>query len=137
MTVKVRSFVKEVQKRMEDEAKKKAIEVGNAIRNKVLEGMRGPWTGKTYRVPGTARTYTASAPGEYPAVRLGALKASIKMVVRQDLYGVYAVVGTLIPYAKYLEGRGPNDPGIRPFLSKAYAEALPEIRRILGQEQEG
>lgn len=38
--------------------------------------IRGSKTGKTYKVPKTSRVYQASAPGEAPANRTGALAAS-------------------------------------------------------------
>lgn len=131
VSVTVKNFTREAQKKIEEAAKKKALAIANVIRTRILVGMSGSRTGRQYRVPGTRRFYTASAPGEYPAVRTGYLRRSIRTAVRQDLYGVYAVVGTSVVYGKWLEEKSPSDGG-RPWLSRAYAEALPEIRRILG-----
>lgn len=52
-------------------------DIAMAVRREAQDSMRGPKTGRRYRVPGTKREYTASAPGEAPAVRLGILRASI------------------------------------------------------------
>lgn len=48
----------------------------NELRNAALLVLRGQRNGRTYRVPGTKRYYTASAPGEPPAVRTGAFRLS-------------------------------------------------------------
>lgn len=49
-------------------------------RDEVVETMEGasPRSGRQYPMPGTSSTYTASAPGEPPAVREGRYLASIK-----------------------------------------------------------
>lgn len=49
------------------------------VRSEVQTSMRGPKSGRTYRVPGTKKTYTASAPGEAPAIPTGTLRSSIQV----------------------------------------------------------
>lgn len=112
---------------LHEEAKRKALQVGHIIRNRVLLGMAGPKTGRWYRVPGTKKLYRASAPGEYPAVRTDALRSSIKVALRGSGGNVTHVeVGTSVPYGAHLEK------GLRPFLSKAALEEQARILQILG-----
>lgn len=51
------------------------IELTDAVKTSMDPGP-GPRTGREYTKPGTRATYTASAPGEHPAVREGALRDS-------------------------------------------------------------
>ena len=46
----------------------------NAIRNAELDVLKGQRSGRVYRKPHSKATYTASAPGEPPARRSGALR---------------------------------------------------------------
>ena len=62
----------EVQKQMES----RSYRAANELRNSALMVLRGQRGGRRYRVPGTKRHYTASAPGEPPAVRTGAFRLS-------------------------------------------------------------
>lgn len=135
--ITVRSFTKKVIQAIENDAQKRALRIGHMLRNYIVTQLAGQRSGRVYRVPGTKRFYTASAPGEYPAVRTGYLRRSIRTVVRQDLWGVYAVVGTDVPYGASLERRGAQGlKGGRPWLTRAYAEMLPEIRKVLSTAEE-
>ena len=62
----------EIQKQMAQ----RAYSAANELRNSALIILRGQRGGRRYRVPGTKRYYTASAPGEPPAVRTGAFRIS-------------------------------------------------------------
>lgn len=76
----------------------------NELRNSALLVLRGQRSGRRYKVPGTykrqrdkttgkmrrGRYYTASAPGEPPAVRTGTFRNSWQPDPRySDAYGVY------------------------------------------------
>lgn len=54
----------------------RAIRGSNELRNATILVMRGRGGGRRYRVAGTKAYYTASAPGEPPAVRTGAFRNS-------------------------------------------------------------
>ena len=54
----------------------RAVRVANEMRNAELEVLSGSGGGRRYRVPGTRVYYTASAPGQVPAVRTGAFRRS-------------------------------------------------------------
>lgn len=102
----------------------------------------GERTGKVYRVPGTRNaTYTASAPGEAPAVQLGNLISSITHELKVDTPDeLIAQVGTIMEYAKRLEfgfsdvdslGRQYHQ-APRPFMRSTYLQERDMIKRILG-----
>lgn len=63
-----------------DQITKQAISRGtraaNELRNASLQVLRGQRSGRIYRRPHSTSTYTASAPGEPPAVRTGGLRMS-------------------------------------------------------------
>lgn len=82
-------------------ANRAAVTVGaNEWRNAILRTLTGNRSGKEYRVPGTSKMYTASAPGEAPASVTGDLRTSYTVVVISD---TEAVVGTPLLKALYLE----------------------------------
>jgi hypothetical protein len=100
-------------------------------RNKIVENLSGTRTGRKYKVPGTQTYYTASAPGEYPAVATGLLRESIQWRVSRDDAKVGAL--TKVEYADALEGRPGEPPGIRPFLKKSLDEAKAEMKAKLAE----
>ena len=78
----------------------RSYDVANELRNSALEVLRGSRSGRRYKVPGTfrrqrdkadgkmknGRYYTASAPGEPPAMRTGNFRNSWQPTVR-TVYG--------------------------------------------------
>lgn len=54
----------------------RGVRAANELRNAELQVIKGQGGGRVYRVPGTKRHYTASAPGQMPAVRTGAFRLS-------------------------------------------------------------
>ena len=52
----------------------------NAIRNAELDVLKGQRSGRVYRKPYSKATYTASAPGEPPARRSGALRLNLSLI---------------------------------------------------------
>jgi hypothetical protein len=84
-------------------------------RNATLVNLSGTRTGIVYFVPGTQVQYTASAPGEYPAVATGNLKQSVKIIQEGDGF----LVGTDVEYGLFLEKKDPLHGGrewLRPSL---------------------
>lgn len=63
----------------------------------------GQRTGKVYKVPGTQRKYTASAPGQAPAVMLGNYINSITHKVEMGADTITGTVGTNMKQGKRLE----------------------------------
>ena len=84
-------------------------------RNATVVNLSGTRTGIVYLVPGTQVEYTASAPGEYPAVATGNLKQSVKIIQEGDGF----LVGTDVEYGLFLEKKDPLHGGrewLRPSL---------------------
>lgn len=96
-------------------------------RNEIIKGLSGQRKGKRYKVPGTSRYYTASAPGEYPAVATGRLFGSPRAIVKGDTGYVY----TNVEHVEYLED--PKHKGYasaRPFFKTILEKATPEMRNL-------
>ena len=96
-----------------------ACDVG---RNKIETNLSGSRSGHVYRVPGTSVMYTASAPGEFPAVRLGDLKGSINF----ERSGASRKIGTQLDYGLALEKK-PVSKGGRPWLKRSLDQAKPAM----------
>lgn len=100
------------------------------VRNEAIASMRGPKSGREYRVPGTQKTYTASAPGEAPAIQFGTLRSSI---IVEFIAQNHRRVGTNMVYARRLElgDRGPDKRGVtikaRPYLRPALDKATAKV----------
>ena len=93
------------------------------VRSEAQRSMRGPKSGRTYRVPGTKRTYKASAPGEAPARRFGTLNDSIQV---EFISKCHRRVGTNLDYAKSLE-LGTKKMAARPYLRPALDRAVSKV----------
>lgn len=108
----------------------------NAIRNAELDVLKGQRSGRVYRKPHSKATYTASAPGEPPARRSGALRLNWHGEVK----GSSAAGGTQIiaaleseqRYAGYLEN-GTSRMAPRPYKDRITEKALPEILSIYNE----
>ena len=122
-----------------DEAMAKIGETGydrlyqslNVARNETLKTLSGNRSGRTYKVPGTDRTYTASSPGEAPAQRLSGLRQSVHAAIEKR-FGLFMFgkVGTKLGYGRHLE-LGTSKIKPRPWLRPSLERAEPEIRKIL------
>ncbi len=131
----------------------RSYEAANELRNAAMEVLRGQRSGRRYKVPGTyrrqrdktdgkmknGRYYTASAPGEPPAVRTGTFRNSwqpsarvvfdsyisrIESDVRTD-NGMYNL-GEILE-----EGTGRMAP--RPHHDRILEKAEPKIARIYSE----
>ena len=130
----------------------------NELRNASQLVLRGRRSGRKYIVPGTGsmkynkktktskityRYYTASAPGEPPAVRTGAFRASWQrksyVEGKSDSFTVVTEIESMTrtDNNKYLlgeileNGTGNMDP--RPYQEKIQKKALPGILRIYNE----
>lgn len=99
------------------------------VHAELVRTLRGQRSGRLYRVPGTKRTYKASAPEEPPASRLGHLRTSYQYKVLGTGSNTKAFVGTNTIYAHYLE-YGTAKMGPRPHLIPAMVKAKPKIERL-------
>lgn len=69
------------------EVMSRASRVSNELTNATAFVLRGSRSGRRYLIPGTRRHYTASAPGEPPAVRTGEYRASFKPKEEFEAHG--------------------------------------------------
>ena len=135
MAAKVRLVfhTKEVMQAIEDAAGQKMLEVVNVVRNQALETLSGNRTGLTYKVPGTQRTYTASAPGEPPAQASGELRQSVSTELVTEGKKLTGLVGSNSKHAKPLEF-GTVNMAARPWLRISWEKSLAKIKSILSRE---
>ena len=109
----------------------RAYRAAHELRNAELEILAGQRSGRTYRTPGGG-TYTASAPGEPPAVRTNTLRGKF----REMTYGVNGrnpgiENSPAAQYAGYMENGTPG--GMikpRPFVNPIIEKAKPAIEAI-------
>ena len=117
------------------------------LRNAELEVLKGQRSGKRYNVPGTGRMkyykrthkatityrkYSASAPGEPPAVRTGTFRNSWQPFVKDLPDGVHLRLNTSQNGKKYpgcLEN-GTKKMKPRPYVERIQTMAEPNIRRV-------
>ena len=117
-----------------------AVQASNELRNAALEVLRGQRDGKRYNTPAsgrvtynkrsktakiTYRKYSASSPGEPPAVRTGILRNSWRPVQS----GNNPALESNVLYAGFLEG-GTKKMEPRPFAGKIVEKAMPKIERV-------
>jgi hypothetical protein len=102
------------------------------VQGKLAETLSGNRSGRTYRVPGTGVTYTASAPGEAPASRLGDLRRSIDTRIEQGETRIEGFVGTDLEYGLFLE-RGTLHIQPRPWLGPTFQKESEAVKRILSE----
>jgi hypothetical protein len=91
----------------------------------MIASMTGQKSGRVYKIPGTDRTYQASAPGQAPAVRTTFLRTSITInPVNKYEY----VISIAAPYGKILEFQM-NRPFAIPASTKAWAVFTGVVRK--------
>lgn len=131
MQDRIRQTIRET----DTKAKSCAVKAANQLRNAALSVLRGQRHGRHYKKPGTKTYYTASAPGEPPAVRTGMLRMSWGMKAVGDGKGNYtAGIYTDVPYAEYLdEGTPSGKIAPRPFKQKIIDIARPKVVQIFSQ----
>ena len=124
-----KSNIPEVMRKIDSTARGRVLESVMEVRNKTLEKLSGQRTGRTYFVPGTHRTYTASSPGQPPAVATGALRQSIAGSVETEGKQVVGRVGTNLKYGKMLEF-GTMNMKPRPWLRKSFEESEAKVKEL-------
>jgi hypothetical protein len=109
--------------------KRALVELLDKESKKVLEDIRGSMrsakSGRTYRRPGGG-TYIASAPGESPAVKTGALIRSLR--ARKSNGGLKVRITAEVKHGKWME-QGTDKIAPRPFMKPARDAAEPRIRK--------
>ena len=139
MEVSFKQVHQKVLHSVQDQAKSRTIRAANAIKkasNKVLSNAGGR-SGRSYRKPSTSKAkYTASAPGQPPALRSGNLRGSWKTLPEGEMIGSGMVftpgIHSDVIYAPFLE-YGTSKMAARPFETRIKQESWPEVKQIYGQ----
>lgn len=126
----------DVKAEIRDRSLRNVFKASEYMREKLLETLSGNRSGRRYRVPGTSVFYTASAPGEPPAVRLGGLRRSIQSEVVQEQGEYVGLVGTDLDYGLFLEN-GTSKMLPRPWLVPTFEREQENIQAILREEWDG
>ena len=138
MEVSFKQVHQKVLKTIEQQIQSRSVRAANVMKkhaNKILSNAAGR-SGKVYRKPHTTATYTASAPGEPPALRTGDLRRSwrplpyAEMVAGEKRYtpGIH----TDVKYAPMLQD-GTKKIAPRPFVDPIKQAAWPEVKQIFEQ----
>lgn len=151
--VNLREIFKGMEVNVERAMLKSAIKVHNNLISKVLRGQR---SGYEYPVAGTGTVvnkektlangrkfyyrklegavyYTASAPFEAPASRLGHLRTSYRYFVKGNGFDAIGYVGSDLPYSVMLE-KGTMNMHPRPHLSVAFQNSKEVIKKYFRDE---
>lgn len=132
---------------IEKEYGKRAYKVANQTRNELIKVMQGTRSGRVYKVPGTHGNnggrasgveYTASAPGEVPAIRTGGLRSSYgaKLSMSRSGNNLTLESGVESGYrsGNYLIGEllenGTKNMDPRPFKEQVIDKVTPYAQRI-------
>ena len=118
------------------QAKSRGYRAANELRNAALQVLRGQRNGRIYKRPHSSSTYTASAPGEPPAVRTGGLRVSWHSQAKSEKSGSTVTVRPAIwtdkEYAPILQ-EGTHKMAPRPFEEPIIEQAKPKVMAIFGQ----
>lgn len=134
MSLSIKVEVEKKVKAIDKEMKARAVKGTLALKNAELRVLRGQRGGRKYKKSFKGSHYTASAPGEPPAVRTGNLRSSFRPIAEKKESDLSVTIGieTQVEYAGYLE-HGTKKMAARPYVEKIKQEALPEIKQIYGE----
>lgn len=130
---------------IQKEVTQRTYRASNELRGASLRILRGKRSGKKYRVPNTSRTYTASAPGEPPAVRTGAFRLSwgahVHVEKNGTLFRAVAAIesreraGDQLLGETLENGTGRMKP--RPYKQKVIDMAMPKVKALYQKPYKG
>lgn len=132
-----RHIIDDETRRLTRQMKRNSVLAATQLRNTALEVLAGSRSGgRKYRVPGTKKYYTASAPGQPPAVRTGSFRNSWKPSAFQagDAYVSRIESSLQTDNGGYLLGEilenGTSRMAARPYAEKIKQQAMPHIIQI-------
>lgn len=132
----LKELTKALVGKVNQETVSRAVRASNALRNAALEVLRGQRGGRKYRKPFSKQMYTASAPGEAPAVRTGDLRRSWRPIAASEKTkgGVVVKPGirTEVKYAPILDSGGEHL-AARPYREAVVEKAKPEVKAIFSE----
>lgn len=130
----IEEIAQKVSTEVQHQMASRTYRAANELRNSALVVLRGQRSGRVYRVPGTKKYYTASAPGEPPAVRTGIYRNSWQP--RTFFFGNSYIsrIESDVPYADWLENGTPGGQmAPRPHHDRIATHAEPKIYRIYNE----
>lgn len=154
MKIELEQYVDRAVDVIKQQMERRSYLVANELRNNALQVLRGQRSGRRYKVPGTyrrqrdktdgkmknGRYYTASAPGEPPAVRTGTFRLSWQATANV-VYGSYysriesdlrTESGGKYTLGEILEN-GTSRMAPRPYQDEILEKTKPYILRIYGE----
>lgn len=130
MTTRFTSNLKAVKGELRKKSLQKAFTAANEIKSNWVKKLSNTGKGRVYKIPGTNVTYTASSPGDPPAVMLGNLKNSLQIKIFEEGGNVGYQIGSDLLTALWME-KGTSNILPRPSLEPAKNESLPTIKKIM------
>lgn len=131
--VKFRSYLKDFERKLVKEEKKKVTEATIAVQGAAKKKLRRTGSGRVYQKYKPRRTHQASKPGQPPAEDTGRLLGSVARDVNNKGGEWVGRVGTDLKYGKRLE-RGTTTIKKRPWLQPTFNETEKEVRKIFLKE---
>ena len=143
VTIRIEDHIPEAKQKLGKEIYKRMRESVEIVKTKAVEKLSGARHGRQYRIPGTNRFYTASAPGEPPAVRLGELRQHVYtrvgegdgLVAGQVTGDVVGEVGTDTIQGQVTE-TGSKKMAPRPWLEPSFEESQEQVIRTFTRPME-
>ena len=145
----IRTIVNKTVEEIEQKAMKRGYQAANVLTNEVKRILSGQRSGRIYKVKKTGGkskksgvVYTASAPGEPPALRFGTLQKSFKRRTYGDKIGnnllIHVITESDLQVNGYLLGdlleNGTERISPRPFKQKTIEVALPKVIQIFQKQ---
>ena len=132
LEMEVRVACERIVESIKKQIQSRAVRVANEMKNAELEVMSGERHGRRYRVPGTRAYYTASAPGEPPAVRTGNFRNSWQPAAAMEGNRAVSKLESGSPLADMLEN-GTSKMAPRPHQKKILETATPKALAIYNE----
>ena len=154
-SVPVDAAIEDVVDGIKKQVERRTYLAANELRNSALLVLRGQRSGRRYKVPGTyrkqrdktdgkmkrGRYYTASAPGEPPAVRTGTFRNSwqVSQTPVREIFGSFTarIESDLKTDSGHLLGEileeGTSRMAPRPYVQRTLEKAEPKIYRIYSE----
>lgn len=136
MAMNIKPEIDKLVDQINFEVKSRAFRAANELRNSALTILRGQRSGRVYRRPFSSSKYTASAPGEPPAVRSGDLRRSWRQKTASEGTGkgltVKPAITTDVKYAPILDD-GSGKMTSRPIEEPVIEAAKPRIKQIYSE----
>ena len=132
-------YVQDVVDTIKRQMASRSYRAANELRNSAMDVLRGQRSGRVYRKPGTREYYTASAPGEPPAVRTGLCRISWQPTTRasEDTFISQIENDVLTDNRKYTLGEilenGTSRMAPRPHHDRILNDAEPKIVKIYSE----